>query len=161
MKLQNFDFRIWDKENDVYHYANKSKIYLAYSNQTSVSAYGFTLKGGETEMSLFHKDSDIFTGELCDSEKMELELWTGVCDKNNKKIFHGDILECSLKDFKTPIRFEIDWNEGNFFHLRVIKPLKRVKEVQFILRTYELSFILENSKILGNIHENKELLKEE
>lgn len=135
MKLQDFDFRLW-------------------------------VKG------LWVKDKGIYYNTIVEFEKgkirlvpindnVEIELWTGVCDKNNKKIFHGDILECSLKDFKTPIRFEIDWNEGNFFHLRVIKPLKRVKEVQFILRTYELSFILENSKILGNIHENKELLKEE
>lgn len=131
MKLQDFDFRLWVKDKGIYYNAIVE------------------FEKGKTRLVPINDDN------------VEIELWTGVCDKNNKKIFHGDILECSLKDFKTPIRFEIDWNEGNFFHLRVIKPLKRVKEVQFILRTYELSFILENSKILGNIHENKELLKEE
>lgn len=131
MKLQDFDFRLWVKDKGIYYNAIVE------------------FEKGKIRLVPINDDN------------VEIELWTGVCDKNNKKIFHGDILECSLKDFKTPIRFEIDWNEGNFFHLRVIKPLKRVKEVQFILRTYELSFILENSKILGNIHENKELLKEE
>ncbi len=122
MKLQDFDFRIWDKD---------EKCFLdPYTKSRAV------VKNLPNEKLL----------------NLEIELFTGLCDKNGNKIYEGDILYY----FK-------DCSEGEVFKYQVL-----FKEGAFYLfETYDgfvddedliAEFDLKELQVMGNIHENKELL---
>ncbi|BAM13077.1 hypothetical protein HCN_1921 [Helicobacter cinaedi PAGU611] len=81
MKLQDFDFRIWDKGEETLTYASKDwKLNIGFSNPQQ--------DNGETE-SVLHAYYD---GEpMCPSD-CEIELWSSFCDKKGKRIYENDIL---------------------------------------------------------------------
>lgn len=124
MKLSEFDFRIWDKD---------EKCFLdPYTKSRAV------VKNLPNEKLL----------------NLEIELFTGLCDKNGNKIYEGDIL----------YSFE-DCSEDEAFKYKVV-----FKEEAFYLvecgdngEEYDEDLISEfrltELEIMGNIHENAELLK--
>ncbi|AVS38051.1 TPA: YopX family protein [Campylobacter coli] len=124
MKLKDFDFRIWDKD---------EKCFLdPYTKSRAV------VKNLPNEKLL----------------NLEIELFTGLCDKNGNKIYEGDIL----------YSFE-DCSEDEAFKYKVV-----FKEEAFYLvecgdngEEYDEDLISEfrltELEIMGNIHENAELLK--
>ncbi|EEP3611743.1 YopX family protein [Campylobacter jejuni] len=124
MKLKDFDFRIWDKD---------EKCFLdPYTKSRAV------VKNLPNEKLL----------------NLEIELFTGFYDKNGKKIYEGDIL----------FSFE-GCSEGEAFKYKAV-----LKEGAFYLvecgddgEEYDEDLIsefrLEELEIVGNIHENAELLK--
>lgn len=77
-----------------------------------------------------------------DDDSMELELWSGFYDSKGAKIYEGDIVICNT------LKFVVEY-----------------KRVKFILRQIAengLSVSLhysETLEVLGNIHENANLLK--
>jgi uncharacterized phage protein (TIGR01671 family) len=74
--------------------------------------------------------------------------YTGLKDKNGKKVFEGDIIECG--DGKVPTL--IEWHDES--HSFLAYNLKR-KEYHR-LDKYFLRYI---GEIIGNIHENPELME--
>ncbi len=124
MKLQDFDFRVWDKD---------EKCFLdPYTKSRAV------VKNLPNEKLL----------------NLEIELFTGLCDKNGNKIYEGDIL----------YSFE-DCSEDEAFKYKVV-----FKEEAFYLvecgdngEEYDEDLISEfrltELEIMGNIHENAELLR--
>ncbi|EPY0812998.1 YopX family protein [Campylobacter coli] len=124
MKLQDFDFRVWDKD---------EKCFLVpYTKSRAV------VKNLPNEKLL----------------NLEIELFTGLCDKNGNKIYEGDIL----------YSFE-DCSEDEAFKYKVV-----FKEEAFYLvecgdngEEYDEDLISEfrltELEIMGNIHENAELLR--
>ncbi|EHD2844961.1 hypothetical protein JRT34_001754 [Campylobacter coli] len=124
MKLSEFDFRIWDKD---------EKCFLdPYTKSRAV------VKNLPNEKLL----------------NLEIELFTGLCDKNGNKIYEGDIL----------YSFE-GCSEGEAFKYKAV-----LKEGAFYLvecgddgEEYDedliSEFCLEELEIVGNIHENADLLK--
>jgi uncharacterized phage protein (TIGR01671 family) len=122
-------FRAWDNQLKKYHY-DEYWIKIAISNQNK---------------STFSKDP-IFV----------LEQFTGMFDKKGKEIYEGDIVTNSRGNYNYFVGFET----GSFicYHLSM-KDVSTGLHLRWGLlsRSFELGedFQLE---IIGNIHENKELI---
>ncbi|RTJ78312.1 YopX family protein [Campylobacter jejuni] len=134
MKLQNFDFRIWN---------TACKKYIDDVGLIS-----------NIMCDLIHSATDII-------EDYEIELWTGYFDKNGKKIYEGDVIKYvyifkhELLDKgmikKLPKKVSIGCvGIDNFLGFRILKN----KELQCFMKD------IANIEIIGNIHENADLLKE-
>ncbi|RTI48590.1 hypothetical protein C3I27_03995 [Campylobacter jejuni] len=137
MKLQNFDFRIWNTA------CKKKKKYIDDVGLIS-----------NIMCDLIHSATDII-------EDYEIELWTGYFDKNGKKIYEGDVIKYvyifkhELLDKgmikKLPKKVSIGCvGIDNFLGFRILKN----KELQCFMKD------ISNIEIIGNIHENADLLKE-
>ena len=91
---------------------------------------------------------------LVDGKKIVLMQFTGLLDKNGKEIFEGDVLRCGdvneeHEDFNTEVWFD----DGKFL----------TRHYGFPVSSWAKSTTKDNSwcEVLGNIYENKELLKRE
>ncbi len=77
--------------------------------------------------------------------------YTGLIDKNDKKIFEGDILRVAYHPEQDVI---IEWSDGSFGFRRANKPkdcvYSNVRYMQNAMRRL---------KIIGNIYDNTELLE--
>ena len=149
MKLQDFDFRIWDKTKE--EFLKKEPTLNKLDNYRVIAG----------RISRFYANTadiaDMFIGNGND---LEIELWTGYFDKNGNKIYENDIIKNeSLEEIyyitrdNTYKMFEIiiydkDCNEN----------LYRKKNPADIKCLYLLSSD-KNMSVIGNIHENKELLE--
>lgn len=140
MKLKDFDFRIWDK----YHKGCSNKDCKC---QTKF-VYGEEAK---TRLSEFKEDC-------------EIELFTGLCDKNGKKIYEGDIVTYTTLQGKTLFYFITTNKNINTFQIFAISDLENFKlcnEIEidrFLYSDFSKIEDMKNIELIGNIHENKELL---
>lgn len=136
MKLQDLDFRVWDSDSESLLYANKEHLFLGYSQRECgevIQEYG------ELEMHAYLNDEP-----LCPNA-CEIELCVGV-DRKGKKIYEGDIvIFCDIKDELWVVELKV---KG---HLEaIIKPLNHNERKNILLPKY--------CEVIGNIHENPELL---
>lgn len=145
MKLKDFDFRVWYSDSESLLYANKEHLFLGYSQRECgevIQEYG------ELKMHAYLNDEP-----LC-PDACEIELFTGFCDTNGKRIYEGDI-----------VSFEADSHDMGIL---IIAGKVVFKNGRFIIERYEkiflhysfYDFVLKDKgiKIIGNIHENSELL---
>lgn len=118
--------------------------------------YGFLCCANIIDEWTPHKweDEEGNTGEYCTTERHKVipetvGQYTGLVDKNGKKIFEGDIVKFSHPAFKESKIGFVDWEEN---------------EVGFVLRinddyTY-IAYLSEFYEIIGNIYDNKEILED-
>ncbi|HHT7042063.1 hypothetical protein B4087_1129 [Bacillus cereus] len=111
----------------------------------------------QTVLTLGLYEGFVSTNKLhSDVEDFKLMQYTGLKDKNGKKIFEGDILDLSLDD-DSVLRCEIvyqapsfcrKWHNANTIRLRQreIEPLAWNTHIVY--------------EVIGNIYENPELLEE-
>ncbi|MHE80583.1 hypothetical protein EBM96_09270, partial [Campylobacter jejuni] len=82
MKLQDFDFRIWDKTKE--EFLKKEPTLIKIDNERVIAG----------RISRFYANTaditDMFIGNGND---LEIELWTGYFDKNGNKIYENDIIK--------------------------------------------------------------------
>lgn len=77
--------------------------------------------------------------------------FTGLTDKNGKKIFEGDIVLYPWNDQDKPEKFTIKSKDGQF----VASPVKETEDYwDFMVGGYS-----KEMEIIGNIHDNPELLE--
>lgn len=77
--------------------------------------------------------------------------FTGLTDKNGKKIFEGDVVLYPWNDQDKPERFTIKFKDGQF----VASPVKKTDDYwDFMVGGYS-----KEMEIIGNIHDNPELLE--
>ncbi|EAK0070042.1 hypothetical protein BV537_07445 [Campylobacter coli] len=150
MKLKDFDFRIWDGKK----YINNVKggVYIHKIND-----YIKCLKRNQDCYDYEFELDDL------DNSNLEIELFTSFYDKNGKKIFEGDILEYTrwceqyMEDAEhSETIYEVvcfDTNGGLYSKL-----LNGEFGWFFEHFMNDKNNTIEEMSIIGNIHENKELL---
>ena len=92
-----------------------------------------------------------YFGQYLDDDDFIVEQSTGLKDKNGKLIYEGDILKSIFSDEKL---YEVIWC-ADCYKLRVFTKSSR-KTLEYLgLKNTKTSY-----EIIGNINENKDLLKE-
>ncbi|MEH0255354.1 YopX family protein [Campylobacter coli] len=139
MKLKDFDFRIWDK----YHKGCNNKDCKCQTKYV----YGEEAK---TRLSEFKEDC-------------EIELFTGLYDKNGNKIYEGDILEYTrwCEQYMEDAEHSETIYEVVCFDINVGLYSKLLNgEFGWFFEHFmnDKNNTIEEMSIIGNIHENKELL---
>ncbi|EDJ8787187.1 hypothetical protein GFI78_09685 [Campylobacter coli] len=84
-----------------------------------------------------------------------IELFTGLCDKNGNKIYEGDILyyfkDCSEGEV---FKYQVLFKEGAFY---LFESYDGFVDDEDLISEFDLKEL----QVMGNIHENKELLEGE
>lgn len=124
--MKDIEFRAWLK--DEYKMVDVLEIDLAYK----MIVFRFS-ETGKNEKRTF--------------DQINLMQFTGLCDKNGKKIFEGDIVKAKINNNPYLIKFE----DCKF--ICVDKYYCSIKMIQFAFDRFEC-------EVIGNVHENKELLEE-
>lgn len=150
MQLKDFDFRIWNKDEETLTYASKDyKLDIGFSNPQQ--DYGVC----ESELHAY------YDGEpMCPSD-CEIELWSGFYDKNGTKIYEGDIVK-----YRTQMQPLVVVFERNTFYI-IDTSIEKDLQVDCgmnLQRLYEnrdkgyTNQKVECLQVIGNIHENADLL---
>ncbi|HHO2198553.1 TPA: YopX family protein [Campylobacter coli] len=145
MKLKDFDFRIWD--NTEKRYLNEIELHK-YDKSPVEAGTTFTETDRINEVEFVKNKNDL-----------EIELFTGYYDYKGNKIYIGDIIECLVftNEKNSEIFYEIICFD---MELGLCSKLSNGDGgYLFDLLRNKNNKIIEDVWVVGNIHENKELLK--
>lgn len=132
MKQREIKFRIW---------SIKYKIWLNHCAMIDCN-------GNIESYFLEIKDNGEKLGHTVSLPKEEniVQQFTGLKDGNNKEIYEGDILEWNS------IKYKIQYDYASFGAIEI-------DDIDFEISSYSLFNINKESKIIGNVCENPDLLK--
>ncbi|EAJ9373761.1 hypothetical protein FLI37_09590, partial [Campylobacter coli] len=140
-----FDFRIWD--NTEKRYLNEIELHK-YDKSPVEAGATFTETDRINEVEFVKNKNDL-----------EIELFTGYYDYKGNKIYIGDIIECLVftNEKNSEIFYEIICFD---MELGLCSKLSNGDGgYLFDLRRHKNNKTIEDVYVVGNIHENKELLK--
>ena len=135
--MREIEFRIYDKELE-------KMIYLDDEDYDYRPPLVFRLDQVFRKDSQYNDYEDFEWNDI--SDRVEIMQYTGLKDKNGKKIFEGDIVK-TYNNEKCIVKYNY-----NQFGLSVVDKSKPYGWVDFIVY---------NLEVIGNIWDNPELLKEE
>ena len=95
---------------------------------------------------IFFSNEDVDCYEHSDFKDIELMQYTGLKDKNNKEIYEGDIIKFCNKIWEVVC----DYEDAHLFYLRTIGDPYIAENMSKFTR----------GEVIGNIHDNPELLKQ-
>ncbi|EAI5420466.1 hypothetical protein E5I20_07310 [Campylobacter coli] len=146
MKLQDFDFRIWDNIEKKY-IKSQNGLYIANSEHNFHQCNRLIENLLQSEFYMCEPFNGSNKEYGTNENAFLIELWTGYYDKNHKKIYEGDILE----DMESRVCdiYEVVFKEGAFY----------LSDIESGDEDLMSEFLLTELEIIGNIHENHELLK--
>ncbi|EAJ5299891.1 hypothetical protein DDP19_07035 [Campylobacter coli] len=159
MKLQDFDFRIWDNIEKKY-IKTPHGLYIENTEHNDASSYSRII--GNYEQRSFYIDYPFNdrNNEYYDNENaFSIELFTGYFDKNGNKIYENDIL---MNELTEEIFYITRDNTYKMFEIIIYdkdcnENLYRKKNPADI-NLLKMLVSDKNMSVIGNIHENKELL---
>ncbi|EHN8328380.1 hypothetical protein KJ522_001716 [Campylobacter coli] len=151
MKLKDFDFRVWDNIEKKY-IKTPHGLYIENTEHNDASNCNRIIANYEQRAFYIDYPFNDRNNEYYDNEEsLSIELFTGLYDKKGKKVYENDIVKVkSLYDcFLAKISIH---KEGTFYF--------EGKNGDYI---GSLIYLVEDegydTEIIGNIHENPELLK--
>lgn len=117
--------------------------------------YGYYAKSGDDHFILLDTDSE---NNFSIVAPQTVGQYTGLKDQNGTRIFEGDIIRCSLfggREYETK-NYEIGYDDKNSMFLA------RHGVEKIIIPNLDLPFCKGNTvEVIGNIHDNPELLEVE
>lgn len=117
---------------------------MFYSNEVAIQFFNDSWRYG-----ILKNDCSGNYNTLLDDSMSELMQFTGLHDKNDKEIYEGDIIKNHNKDL-----FEICWAQYDMdYHGYCCRHIKSNTRHLFISSDFR------NCEIIGNIHENEDLLE--
>lgn len=144
--MREIEFRVWDNQEKVY--LNKKDI--AIDNLGNV----FVFEGCNDN------DSELWYARILvdpDNERYIIEQLTGLTDKNGKDIYAEDIVEVKHSDWTEPTIHVVEWCGDEKYPAFDLKP-ELDEAMNSIALAAQSDFF--SVKVVGNIHENPELVEE-
>lgn len=140
MKLKDFDFRIWDRKYNTFLKAEYD--YLCIVKKDNNYDYERIL-----DIAKNYSGYDIISFNGYTDDRYEIELYTGLKDKNGKEIYIGDIL-----------KWYDDYNRLQFLQVKynILNGLMIIGDAILIESDFDIT---EEMEVVGNIHENETLIK--
>ena len=137
-------YRAWVYDPDLEEYVIKDVAKLDFYLDTFEVSMVYTL-------ATVQRKSTELTFTPYDIKDVILMQDTGLKDKNNKKIYDGDIVKITLTETQKTRRGEVIYYDDNACYL-----VETTKEEYFTFMSQDIKSV----EVLGNIHENKGLLNE-
>lgn len=159
MKTQNFDFRIYNTEEKKYidrnGYVQKYNVDNYFVVLVKDSFQILKIRDMTKEMNIDSKN--YWMAEYSTIKDVtnicEIELFTGITDKNGNKIYEGDILyyfkDCSEGE---AFKYQVLFKEGAFY---LFESYDGFVDDEDLISEFDLKEL----QVMGNIHENSELIK--
>lgn len=152
--MRELKFRIWIKDEERYYDELDEESYLIMPNGNVI----YTSEAHE-------QNDEWFRDTINATNNVIVEQYTGLKDKNGKEIYTGDIVEAlidgvwaidnSLSFGKVKWKLEVIYNDIRFMDVFRVIGSKSAPDRIYYLFDKELSEL----EVIGNIHENPELLE--
>lgn len=149
--MRDIKFRVWDKEYE-------KMTYFDDEDYEYKPPFVFRLDQVLKKDSNYDDYEDFEYNDVTDS--VEVMQYTGLKDKNGKEIYEGDIIEFSydmfVGNFDTFVaKGKVVFKEGAFY-VEIFENERTTKDEAYLLYSINLDTI----EVIGNIHDNPELLEE-
>ena len=137
--MREIKFRIWD---------GAKNEWLASSNKDALPYYGFALVG---------EVMTVQSPPIWSLDKGNVvEQYIGLKDKNSTEIYEGDTVEVKHSDWTEPTIHVVEWCGDEKYPAFNLKP-ELDEAVNSIALVAQSDFF--SVKVVGNIHENPELME--